>query len=248
MPLRIGFDMDGVLADLNSALAREAIRLFPGVEAKENPADAPTAPVPADGREDDSNPAEVAPPSLRLSPRQERALWDAVKAIPNFWETLNETEPGIVARLHDTARARRWEVIFLTSRPRCVGDVVQLQSQRWLERHGFPLPALYVVSTSRGKIAQALELDVVVDDRPENCLDIALDSKARAILIWRGDENAVPANARRLGIGGVSSVGACLDLLVEADSPDTGDSGGMMGRLRKLLRLKPAARTEPSRA
>jgi hypothetical protein len=153
-----------------------------------------------------------------------------------------------VRRLFETARLKRWEVIFFTSRPRSAGDIVQVQSQRWLERHGFPLPALYVVSTSRGRIAQSLELDVVVDDRPENCLDIALDSKARAILIWRGDENAVPASARRLGIGGVSSVGACLDLLIEADSPDAGESGGMMGRLRKLLRLKPSATTEPSRA
>jgi hypothetical protein len=57
----------------------------------------------------------------------------------------------------------------------------------------------------------------------------------------------VPASARRLGIGGVSSVAACLDLLIEADSPDQGESGGMMGRLRKLLRLK-SATTEPSRA
>ena len=240
--------MDGVLADLNGALAREAIRLFPGVQTKAAPSETTTAPGAVEGTDDGADPSETTPSSLRLTPRQERALWDTVKAIPNFWETLAETEPGIVARLHETARARRWEVMFLTSRPRSVGDIVQLQSQRWLERQGFPLPALYVVSTSRGKIAHSLELDVVVDDRPENCLDIALDSKARAILIWRGDEGEVPASARRLGIGGVGSVGACLDLLVEADSAGAGESGSMMGRLRKLLRLKPAATTEPSRA
>lgn len=249
MSLRIAFDMDGVLADLNAALAREATRLFPGVDLTRSPAaDASVAPEPADPSAPGGDPAEATPPSLHLTNRQERALWDTVKGIANFWETLDETEPGIVTRLAETARQRQWEVIFLTSRPRSVGDIVQVQSQRWLERQGFPLPALYVVSTSRGRIAQALELDVVVDDRPENCLDIALDSKARAILIWRGDENAVPASARRLGIGGVSSVGACLDLLVEADSPDGLEAGGMMGRLRKLLRLKSSARTEPSRA
>jgi hypothetical protein len=248
MPLRIAFDMDGVLADLNAALAREAMRLFPGIEAHASATAGTLAPAANDPGAPGGDPAEVSPTTLSLTPRQERVLWDAVKGITNFWETLDETEPGIVARLHETARARRWEVMFLTSRPRSAGDIVQLQSQRWLERQGFPLPALYVVSTSRGRIAQSLELDVVVDDRPENCLDIALDSKARAILIWRGDENSVPANARRLGIGGVSSVAACLDLLVEADSPDAGESGGMMGRLRKLLRLKPAATTEPSRA
>jgi hypothetical protein len=78
-----------------------------------------------------------------------------------------------------------------------------------------------------------------VDDRPENCLDIALDSKARAILIWRGEETGVSASARRLGIGGTASVAECLDLLVEADVPEGGAT--LMARLRKLLRLKTAS-------
>jgi len=34
MSLRLGFDMDGVVADLNAALVREALRLFPGVEPR----------------------------------------------------------------------------------------------------------------------------------------------------------------------------------------------------------------------
>ena len=237
MSLRLGFDLDGVLADLNSALVREAVRLFPGVEIKQTSdqvvAPAAVEPDAAEG----GDPAETSPVSLTLTRRQERQLWDAVKRIDNFWETLDETEPGIIKRLADTAHARRWEVIFLTSRPRTAGDVVQVQSQRWLRAHGFEFPALFVVSTSRGKIAAGLELDIVVDDRPENCLDIAIDSKARAILIWRGDQNAVPASARRLGIGGVNSVGACLDLLVAADNPDGGQTS-LVDRLKGLLGLK----------
>ena len=240
MSLRLGFDLDGVLADLNSALIREATRLFPGVEltreAEQSVAPAAVEPESADG----TDPAETSPPSLTLTRRQERQLWDSVKRIDNFWETLDETEPGIIRRLAETAHARRWEVMFLTSRPRTTGDVVQVQSQRWLRAHGFEYPALFVVSTSRGKIAASLELDVVVDDRPENCLDIAIDSKARAILIWRGDQNAVPASARRLGIGGVNSVGACLDLLIAADSPDAGPSS-LVDRLKGLLGLKRAS-------
>ena len=115
-------------------------------------------------------------------------------------------------------------MIFLTSRPKSDGDIVQIQSQRWLRAKGFEMPSVFVVSTSRGKIAASLELDVVVDDRPENCLDIAIDSKARAILIWRGDQGAVPASARSLGIGGVPSVAECLDLLVEAGNPGAGQT------------------------
>jgi FMN phosphatase YigB (HAD superfamily) len=237
MPLRLGFDLDGVLADLNAALRREAVRLFPGVDIRDS-ADRAAAPgaAEADGA-DGADPTETAPSSLNLTRRQERQLWDAVRRIDNFWETLDETEPGIIRRLGETARAQRWEVMFLTSRPRTAGDVVQLQSQRWLRSRGFEFPSLFVVSTSRGRIASSLELDVVVDDRPENCLDIAIDSKARAILVWRGDQNAVPASARRLGIGGVTSVGACLDLLVKADRPDE-EPTSIVDRLKGLLGLK----------
>jgi hypothetical protein len=243
MSLRLGFDMDGVVADLNAALLREARRLFPGIGDVSVPEPAPPSGV---GEHPEAEPGQAAPSSLHLSPRQERQLWDAVKAIPNFWETLDETEDGIIARLAQTARDRRWEVMFLTSRPRTAGDIVQIQSQRWLHAKGFEFPALYVVSSSRGRIAHALELDVVVDDRPENCLDIVMDSKARAILVWRGEEGAVPASARQLGIGGVPSVAACLDLLVEADS--AADREGFMGRLRRLLRLKPATSAQQAQA
>ena len=150
MSLRLGFDLDGVLADLNSSLVREAMRLFPGLEIKagvdQGVAPAAVEPEAAEG----VDPAETSPASLSLTRRQERQLWDAVKRIDNFWETLDETEPGIIRRLAETARARRWEVMFLTSRPRTAGDVVQVQSQRWLRTHGFEYPALFVVSTSRG--------------------------------------------------------------------------------------------------
>ena len=243
MSLRVGFDLDGVLADLNGALVREARRIFPDVEVRSGLPVVDASPAEAsDTAEPDA--AEATPHSLKLTSRQERQLWSEVKRIENFWETLDETEPGIIRQLAETARGRRWEVMFLTSRPKTAGDIVQAQSQRWLRKHGFEMPSLFVVSTSRGKIAASLELDVVIDDRPENCLDIAIDSKARAILIWRGDQNAVPASARRLGIGGVPSVAACLDLLVEAGNPGSGQTS-LVDRLKRLLGLKPG---EPQRA
>jgi hypothetical protein len=244
MPLRVGFDLDGVLADLNGALVRQARRTFPDIDLQAAPQVVDASPPSAPADDPDRDPAEVSPSSLALTSRQERQLWGEVKRIANFWETLDETEAGIVKRLADTARSERWEVMFLTSRPRTDGDVVQIQTQRWLRAKGFDLPSVFVVSTSRGKIAAALELDVVIDDRPENCLDIAIDSKARAILIWRGDQGAVPASARRLGIGGVPTVAACLDLLVEAGSPDAGQTS-LVDRLKRLLGLKTS---EPQRA
>jgi hypothetical protein len=79
---------------------------------------------------------------------------------------------------------------------------------------GFTLPSVYVVRGSRGAVAAALGLTIVVDDRPENCVDVVADSKARAIS-HDGAKQAEqrPEAARRLGIGVVRSVGECLDIL-----------------------------------
>jgi hypothetical protein len=94
---------------------------------------------------------------------------------------------------------------------------VQIQSQRWLETHGFRYPSVFVVQRSRGKIADALELDAVVDDRPENCLDVVVDSKAKPILIWPGDAKNVPPGAKRLGVRVVTSISEALDVLIRLD-------------------------------
>ena len=125
-----------------------------------------------------------------------RAARDAVGPRQDHRELLEyglpEIAPGIVARIARTAEERRWEVIFLTTRPLVGGDTVQRQSQRWLAAHGFAMPSVFVVQRSRGRVAEALELDAVVDDRAENSLDVALDSKARAILVWPGDPKKTP--------------------------------------------------------
>jgi len=115
-----------------------------------------------------------------------------------------------------------------------------MQSHRWLAAHGFESPSVFVVHGSRGKIASALALEVLVDDRPENCLDVAIDSSARPILVWRGDEGKVPGSARQLGIGAVASINECLDILELIDRPDAGGAG-MIDRLKRLLGLKPRA-------
>ena len=152
-------------------------------------------------------------------------------------ETLGP-KPGIVARLAQTAAERRWEIVFLTKRPKTMGATAQVQSQRWLVSKGFPLPSVYVVQGSRGRIAAALDLNVVIDDRPENCLDVSIESKARAILIWRDDEKAPPAAARRIGIGVVRSVGDGLDVLTTLDKSDASSDPGLLARVRKMLGLK----------
>jgi hypothetical protein len=254
MALRIGFDLDGVLADMEGELARQAEVLFgepmtrrreprsapDGVDVDARRVAAEAAPDPAGSME--GVPDDV-PPLLKITmtSRQQRRLWRHVESIENFWESLAELEPGVIERLARITSERRWEIIFLTKRPETVGVTAQVQTQRWLESHGFRMPSVYVVQGSRGRIAAALALDIVVDDRPENCLDVVVDSKSRAILIWREGENQLPAAAQRLGIGVVKTVGECLDILTQMDTPAARQEPGVLNRVMRLLGLKEPA-------
>src|SRR2546422_2289494 len=216
MALRIAFDLDGVLADMESELVRQAEILFgePMTRRLEErasdaaPATDPPTETPGGSEEQRQASAETAPENvpplikLNMTTRQQRRLWKHVESIENFWLTLEELEPGVIQRLAAVAAERRWEIIFLPKRPQTDGVTPQVQSQRWLESKGFTLPSVFVVQGSRGRIAAALGIDIVVDDRPENCLDVVVDSKARAILEWSDDEKesarwSAPARHRR---------------------------------------------------
>lgn len=247
MPLRIGFDLDGTVADMYSALRREAITLF-GEEVLRKAEVVATKPQEALLRSSSGGQAgaEESPPKpeddptttlalqeLHLTVRQQSQLWDHVKQIENFWTTLPELEPGIISRIAKAAIDRRWELIFLTTRPSTQGELVQLQSQRWLEAHGLLYPSVFVVQRSRGKIADALHLDAFVDDRPENCLDIAVESRAKVILVWHGHMNDVPAGAKRLGVRPVSTITEALSLLEHLD--DVRNQPGLMRSIRKVF-------------
>jgi hypothetical protein len=238
--MRVAFDLDGVLAELHEPFVRTAIALFPELDrAAIKSADIGASP---DDPEDPDLAADAvtevpAPPShVPLTSRQSDVVWRHLGAVDDFWEGLEEIESGAIARLAAIADARRWEVLFITSRPKSGGRTVQRQSQRWLERHGFTLPSVYVVHGSRGRIAAALNIDVVVDDRPENCLDIVLESKAGALLVWRGAPDTVPGSARRLGIAVVPTVAECLDAIIRAQ--DGGGERGFLDRLRGLFGLR----------
>jgi hypothetical protein len=240
MALRIGFDLDGVLADMELALVREAEKLFgigrtPAAEEPQAPHASMSDLVPSDV-------AENAPlrHEMHLTARQRRLLWRHVSAIDGFWESLDEIEPGIVARLASLATARRWEIIFLTRRPATQGATAQVQSQRWLEKKGFGLPSVYVVTASRGLIAAALTLDIVADDTPENCVDIASDSKARTIAIFRNQEPPPPF-LQAMGIHLVRSTEECLNLLVDIDASLDQKTGGALQRVMRTLGLKQSA-------
>ena len=221
MALRIACDLDGTVADMDAALQREARRLFgPDVDLHaaatrpmESAEDVEGQLATGEGGADDPAPVEQVPAARSLTRSELRRLWAHVGKVDNFWRSLGEIEPGAVARLSALAARFQWEVLFLTQRPPSAGETAQVQSQRWLHAHGFEFPSVFVMNGSRGRVAQALSLDAVIDDRPENCLDVVTDSKATPFLVWRLRRDAGPPGVRHTRIQPVYSMGEVLDRL-----------------------------------
>ena len=188
MSLRLGFDVDGVLADFRSAFkatARECLG-----HALTEDGDGATATPLAQG--------DVA------------KVWTHIARTPNWWMKVPPHEQPEIARLYALARAARWEVFFLTKRPASAGDPVQFQTQWWLELQGFYLPAVLTVPGSRGELANAMRLDLVVDDQIVNCAEVIAAGPTRTLLMLRDANPELAAHATDRGIGVVSSLAETL--------------------------------------
>jgi hypothetical protein len=193
--LRIGFDIDGVVADFRTAFLDAAAKLL-GRGAIHRP----TAPMP------DFN---------AVSASDAKRVWRVITETPNWWLGLAPYEPAQIARLYQLARRFRWEVSFLTSRIPTTGDSVQFQSQAWLESHGFYMPAVVTVPGSRGEIANALRLDVVVDDQLLNCLEVVGASQTKAMLLLQVGDAELEKQATERGIGTVHRLEEVIEVLLQ---------------------------------
>ena len=239
MPLRIGFDMDGVLADFASAFREHEARLFgPPAMDRARPDGRERRRQVGDPEEEEERQAGVrADAKARLDRRRrEDAVWESIESTPNFWTMLRPLDEGAVGRIHELMLRHRWEVFFITQRPFTDGETVQRQTQRWLVAQGFDLPSVLVLRGSRGAAAAALGLDYHVDDRPQNCVDVVADSKAKTILIVSESNAAAIASAKKLGIGVAYSISEALDILDQATLASTNRS--LFRRIAKMVGWK----------
>jgi hypothetical protein len=215
-PLRIGFDMDGVLADFAAAFHIVEARLFgPAISSRAGDPENEAVETPD---------AEVAAAAARVrteareNRRRRDAVWQAIRDTPDFWMTLRPIEPDAVRRIHEMMLRHHLEVFFITQRPATTGQTVQRQTQHWLVAQGFDLPSVLVVPASRGAAASALSLDYHVDDSTTNCVDVRSESKAKPILIVPDSDGTTVVSARKLGIGTARTLSECLDILEQAAS------------------------------
>jgi FMN phosphatase YigB (HAD superfamily) len=242
-PLRIAFDMDGTLADLGSAYARVEDQLL-GVVDEDAAHPAPElrereqhdAIAEARDVEEMERRSDARWIAARTASRNRGRVWQAIEATPDFWSGLKPLEEGAVKRLYDLTGEHNWEVFFVTQRPATAGHTVQWQTHKWLVEQGFSTPSVIPLSGGRGRAASALCLDYLVDDTPQNCVDVLADSSTRPILLVDPDDPHAENSARRIGIGVARSVHEVLDLLVEATLARTNPS--LFEKLRKLVGWK----------
>jgi 5' nucleotidase, deoxy (Pyrimidine), cytosolic type C protein (NT5C) len=193
--LRLGFDLDGVVADFRTAFLDAASRLL--------------------GRDAIQRPKSPMPDLDAVSAEDAKRVWKVITATPNWWLGLAPFEPAQIARLYQLARRYRWEVSFLTARVPTAGDSVQFQSQAWLESYGFYMPAVVTVPGSRGEIANALRLDVIIDDQFLNCLEVVGAAQAKAILLLRVGDQSLEQQATDRGIGVVHELEEAIEVLLQ---------------------------------
>jgi hypothetical protein len=236
MSLRIGFDMDGVLADFSGAFRECEVRLFGAASAEETIARGRERRRDPGALETDPEQEEERQAKAIESRRREDAVWNAIESTPDFWTTLRPLDEQAVRWIHELMLRHRWEVFFITQRPFTEGETVQRQTQRWLVAQGFDLPTVIVLRGSRGHAAAALGLDYHVDDRPQNCIDVGADSEAKTILIVPESRLNAIASARKLGIGVAHSIGQALDILDQATLAATNPT--LFQRVAKMVGWK----------
>jgi hypothetical protein len=192
MAIRIGIDVDGVLADFRTAFHDTAVQcLRRSVD---------------DATDGDGNPNT-------LTARDVRRVWEHIEKTPNWWMDVPAYESEQIARLYAITRASGWEVFFLTKRPPSAGDSVQFQTQWWIERFGFYLPAVLTVPGSRGDIANGLRLDLLVDDQLINCVEVVSASTSKAVLMLRSGDAIARDHATNRGIGVVGTLSEAISVL-----------------------------------
>lgn len=167
---RIGFDVDGVLADFCPTYQQ----LFVDLTGRDTfqPGDS-THP-----------PSWNWPTDRGYTDEETSAVWAAIKARSDFWLNLPAL-PGLSTLQRNFADLDRdGEVYFITSR---VGDDVKWQSECWLQTHlcASRTPTV-LISSEKGLSCAALKLDAYIDDNFDNIQSVLRDSpKTRAYLLDR---------------------------------------------------------------
>lgn len=100
---------------------------------------------------------------------------------PAFWQRLAPLLSAPEWQALDNL-SRKQQLVFITHRyERETYDINQVTCD-WLKRHGVNKPVVYFTQESKAKLVDRLRVSLFVDDRHENCVDVAEQTQAKVIM------------------------------------------------------------------
>lgn len=157
----IGIDVDGVICDFTNSARALCKKLF-------------------NGRPDDKLvQTEWDFECLGITPAEEGMMWHIIDTTPNWWLNLkrlpNTTNLEPLAHIHD--------VIFITNRKPATGMTITQQTKYWLDQNTDIVAPTVIVTKNKGQLCKLLDVDYFIDDKWENCMDVAIQSPKTAVFV-----------------------------------------------------------------
>ncbi len=163
----IGLDIDGVLADFMSPFLRV-------LEQRSG-----NGPI---------DPATITDPNFSDYPFLSKELLsiciEEVSGDPTFWRELTPLPSPDQWRALD-ALSREERLVFVTHRYERGHYSIDQVTCDWLRAHGVSKPVVYFTQSQKSELIGQLKVDIFVDDRHENCRDVADNTSAVVLMPHR---------------------------------------------------------------
>lgn len=192
--LRLGIDIDGVVADFNFTF-RKLVHDNTQVRLPEISLTYP----------DSWDYHRVA----GVTSEEDNLLWEHIKNSASFWLNITAYPTAPVFLEWLAWLPSEIDVYFITSRP---GKTAKMQTEMWLERNGwgYDCHPTVLISRDKGKCASALNLTHYIDDKNENCVDVLTESpKTKVFMLAR------PWNTAQLNIPRIDSLNVFRQVIKE---------------------------------
>lgn len=201
--MRIGFDVDGVLANFCDAYETACIQAAEGKNLFQ-PWSLQDGPVTWNW-----------PEHYGYTKEEVGRVWQMIKNSNHFWSDLTALPDMLVL---ERWLVKNWranvidEMYFVTSRP---GINAKAQTEDWFLNKGNGIFATVLISDEKGLIAKGLNLDFYVDDKIENVESVIEHSPKTRVSLMDREYNR---KAAHLDLYRISNLSQFLDS-VEASRP-----------------------------
>jgi hypothetical protein len=109
--------------------------------------------------------------------------WQVMTEKEHFWENIEVLNPDQVRYMCDKLNNHsNVNIYFISSRVACKGDTLVRQTVKSLEKIGWTSPQV-IISFNKGALARALDLKYFLDDKAENCAEVAMYHRTTKVFV-----------------------------------------------------------------